>query len=130
MASYNLRIYFENLPNATNTLGYFGGNIYSPVKNDDESYELIGTWGSSSVVLTGSYYLDGKYHLSGYIETTITEPAARDYTLYDYILLAPSSVTVGVKRYMALPIEWIRYGRDGIADIQPAFSDFYELEGQ
>ena len=127
MANYNVRLHFAELPSSTNSLDFFGGNIYAPEKLSSGEYELIGTWGSTSVTITRSYYLEGSYHLSGYIAITLTELVGRDYTGYEYILLAPTSSDWKVKKYMALPIRWIRYGSDGIADIQPAFSDFEML---
>ena len=125
MASYNLKIHFELRPHTALTLDYFGGYIYAPEKDQEGDYVLIGTWGSSDVVIKRSYGINGSYYLTGYVKCTVTDPGAGDpLSSYPYVLLAPSDADWMVKKYLALPIAYTREDSDGYADILPAFSDW------
>lgn len=127
MASYNLKIHFELIPNDSLTLAHFGGYIYAPDKDENGDYVLIGTWGDDAVI-TRSYGIDGSYYLTGYTKCTVSDPLSGPaLSDYEYVLLAPSALTYKVKKYLALPIKYIRTGTDGYADILPAFSDFERI---
>ena len=132
MATYNLKIHFELLPSATLSLANFGGYIYSPEKDSEGDYVLIGTWGGSGgdeVVIKRSYGINGSYYLTGYTKCTVSDPLSGPaLSDYDYVLLAPSMLNYKVKKYLALPIQYIRLDSDGYADILPAFTDFEKIE--
>jgi len=116
-----LRIHFENVPYSTKAFPYFGGDIYSPEKDTDGYYTLIGVWGGTSTVIREVRYQDGYWYHTGYVEFNVDI----DYTAYPYVLFAPNlAQDANAKKYLAVPMKYIRAGVDGIYDIQPAISDW------
>ncbi len=116
-----LRIHFENVPYSTRAFPYFGGHIYSPGKDSNGYYNLIGIWGGTNVTRTNERFQEGYWYHTGYVEFDV----GIDYTTYPYVLFAPNlPQDANAKKYLAVPMKHIRAGADGIYDIQPAISDW------